>query len=222
MIGILFSGGMDSSVLLYSVLNKNPLEEVKLFLFNYGSVHNKKEREHAMILIDKVMKDFPLSKINTHFINIPFKDYGIESDLLKTSKDIPDGHYEDKSMEKTVVPFRNGIMLSIACAVLNEGKLLYGAHFGDHAIYPDCREDFILSMKEVISKGTDGKVILETPFSSINKRDIALLNNSLQIKAPIELSWSCYKGKEKHCGVCGTCNERKEALQGFDLTEYEV
>ena len=147
-----------------------------------------------------------------------------KSDLLKTGGDIPEGHYADPSMKKTVVPFRNGIMLSIAAGYaesLDADAIVLGNHFGDHAVYPDCRVDFINPMKEAIEKGTYKGIKLLSPFDTIDKTEIARIGHALNF--PFELTYSCYNGEDKHCGKCGTCFERKEAFQlaGIkDPTEY--
>ena len=124
-------------------------------------------------------------------------------------------------MKKTVVPFRNGIMLSIAAGIAESmdcSKLLISNHAGDHAIYPDCRPDFIQSMSDAIRFGTYNKVEILAPFTNLTKREIALKGKEIEV--PFENTYSCYNGQEKHCGTCGTCTERKEALEGFDKTEY--
>ena len=137
----------------------------------------------------------------------------------------PEGHYADPTMKKTVVPFRNGIMLSIAAGYaesLGASQVILGNHFGDHAIYPDCRKDFITPMAEAIKHGTYGEIALLSPFCEVDKTEIAKIGASLGV--PFELTWSCYKGGDKHCGKCGTCVERIEAfrLAGvIDLTAYE-
>lgn len=125
-------------------------------------------------------------------------------------------------MKSTVVPFRNGIMLSIAAGVAESNglkRILIANHFGDHAIYPDCRKSFIDPMREAIKEGTYEQIEVFAPYTSISKRDIGLIGQKLGID--YATTYSCYKGGEKHCGKCGTCVERKEALEGFDPTEYE-
>lgn len=128
-------------------------------------------------------------------------------------------------MKRTVVPFRNGIMLSIAAGFaesIGAECIVLGNHFGDHAVYPDCRQDFVEPMAQAIENGTYAKIKLVAPFTKVTKADIAKLGFNL--KVPYEMTWSCYKGGEKHCGKCGTCVERIEAFQlagVADPTEYE-
>jgi len=207
---ILYSGGMDSSVALYQHADR-----IRLAVsFNYGSKHNAREIEYALINCKAL-------GIEHRVIEIDMNKMGFVSDLLQSGGAIPDGHYEDSTMKKTVVPFRNGIMLSIAAGIAESmdcKKLLISNHAGDHAIYPDCRPDFIQSMNNAIRFGTYNNVEILAPFTSFSKCDIALLGKKLNV--PFENTYSCYNGGEMHCGTCGTCTERKEALRGFDPTVY--
>lgn len=208
---ILYSGGMDSTVALYKYA-----ENIRLAVsFNYGSKHNLREIEHAGINCKAL-------GIEHRIIDMDLNKMGFISDLLQSGGEIPDGHYEDENMKKTVVPFRNGIMLSIAAGIaesINCQSLLISNHAGDHTIYPDCRPEFIQSMNKAIGYGTYNQVEILAPFTSINKREIALIGKSLHV--PFEKTYSCYNGSDVHCGTCGTCNERKEALEGFDNTVYK-
>jgi len=216
---ILLSGGMDSTVLLWKTVYIDNVKDILLLSFDYGSAHAEKELSKAKTIFSLAQEAFPEVKLEHRIIPLDFSSWGMKSGLLASQKDIPEGHYEEKSMEKTVVPFRNGIMLSIAAGLLKEGILLYGGHAGDHAIYPDCRKEFVSAMSQAISRGTNNWITLEAPFASRSKREIAQLGGALRV--PFEETWSCYNGREKHCGKCGTCVERKEALEGFDPTEYE-
>lgn len=208
---ILYSGGMDSSVGLYKYKDR-----IKLAVsFNYGSKHNEIEIEHAKKNCQKL-------NIEHKIIKLDFSNFGIKSNLLKNRGDIPEGHYQDESMKSTVVPFRNGIMLSIAAAICESYECKYimiTNHFGDHSIYPDCRNDFITNMNESIKSGTYNNIQIFAPFTLITKRDIALIGQ--EINFDFKNSYSCYNGEELHCGKCGTCVERKEALYGFDKTKYK-
>lgn len=219
--GVLLSGGMDSAVLLWKVAveEKSP-SKFFIFQFDYGSAHAKKELYASDQIVNIAKEHFPKHTFSVHRIKLPFSGWGVESGLLETQKDIPDGHYEEVSMRKTIVPFRNAVMLSIACSILKKGSLFYGSHAGDHAIYPDCRQTFVDAMRLAISEGTASEISLESPFVSLSKRDIGLLGKALNV--PLDETWSCYKGGESHCGTCGTCVERKEALAGFDYTTYNA
>lgn len=211
---IILSGGMDSVTLLYDYE-----EEIALAVtFDYGSNHNKREEEFAK---------YHCGKLGIEHITIPLTfihDY-FKSSLLEGASAIPDGHYEDETMKSTVVPFRNGIMLSIACGIAESRgfeTVFIANHFGDHAIYPDCRKGFIDAMSETMRLGTYKGILIDAPYTSLTKTDIAKIGKSLGID--YSKTYSCYKGGEKHCGKCGTCVERKEALRDAgieDPTEYE-
>ena len=117
-------------------------------------------------------------------------------------------------------------MLSVACGLAESReleKVLIANHFGDHAIYPDCRKGFIDAISEAMRNGTYKGITIDAPYTTITKTDIAKIGKSLGID--YSKTYSCYKGGEKHCGKCGTCVERKEALRDAgieDPTEYEV
>ena len=208
---LLFSGGMDSFVLL----NKYKDSVAVALSFVYGSKHNAQESAHAAAECERL-------GIDRRVINLDFDGFGIKSDLLLSGGAVPHGHYEDESMKKTVVPFRNGIMLSIAGAIADSvgaSSVMIANHAGDHAIYPDCRADFIDSMSNAITTGTHSGVRILAPFTNKTKRDIAIIGKDMGLD--FNLSYSCYEGGAIHCGKCGTCTERKEALNGFDFTVYK-
>ncbi len=211
---VVYSGGLDSTVLLVEALQVN--DYVLAVHFNYGQTHEWRELRAAQSICKEL-------GVSIRLIDLPFEEWGFESGLL--NGDIPDGHYEDESMKKTVVPFRNGIMISIVVGIAESRgvqTVLIAAHAGDHAIYPDCRQPFMNALCKAIYLGTDQKVLLAFPFVGMSKADI--VKRGAELDAPIHLTYSCYKGGVQHCGVCGTCVERKEAfkLAGVeDLTEYE-
>ncbi len=215
---VVLSGGMDSATALAHAIAQG-YEICGGVHFQYGSKHNAMELVAAHALADHF--NIPLHVIELGFINTLFK-----SDLLKSGGEVPDGHYEDLSMKRTVVPFRNGIMLSIAAGLaesLEADCITLGNHAGDHAIYPDCRAEFVLPMTAAVEVGTYRRIKLQTPFVSLSKADIARIGHNLGV--PFDLTWSCYKGGKKHCGKCGTCVERIEAFQKSgvkDPTVYEV
>ena len=213
---VLLSGGMDSVTALYWASSKH--EVVGALSFDYGSKHNHKELPFAKWHCEQL-------RIQHDVINLDFINSLFISDLLQSGGEVPDGHYADENMKRTVVPFRNGIMLSIACGIAEsrtaEG-LVIAAHAGDHTIYPDCRESFMQSMASAMLEGTYARVELLRPFSHLDKVEIARLGNTLNVN--YEKTWSCYKGRKLHCGRCGTCVERIEAfnLAGIkDPTTYE-
>ena len=201
---VLLSGGMDSVAAFYEVLGKH--EVAACLSFDYGAKHNAREIPFAKLHAERngvLHQVIPLD-----FINRLFK-----SDLLQSGGAIPDGHYAEASMKQTVVPFRNGIMLAIATgyaeSIGTEG-LVIAAHSGDHAIYPDCREPFMRAMATAMGEGTYAKIQLLRPFIAMEKSGIARRGTELGID--FSETWSCYKGGEIHCGVCGTCVERREAF----------
>lgn len=208
---VILSGGMDSAtVLAYA---KTIHEEVETLTFNYGSKHNERENRSAVDLSDHF-------QVKNQIVKLPFVNELFKSDLLKSGGEIPEGHYADVSMKRTVVPFRNGIMLSIAAGYAESigAKAIYlGAHAGDHAIYPDCRPEWTQAMAKAILLGGYGEVALLSPFVEITKAAICRLGAKLMV--PFEKTYSCYKGEEKHCGKCGTCVERKEAFDQADIID---
>lgn len=183
--------------------------------FQYGSNHNMREARCARINCEML-------GIKWIEIDLSFMARHFNSSLLQGADAIPEGHYEDENMRSTVVPFRNGIMLAVA-AGLAESRGLHGVmianHSGDHAIYPDCRPEFIRSMGAAIADGTYEHLELFAPYTSYSKGEIALRGKNLGVD--YSLTYSCYKGGEKHCGKCGTCIERAEALAyaGITLTD---
>lgn len=206
------SGGMDSITMLYCYKDGIAL----VLTFNYGSKHNAKEIEFAKLHCEQL-------GIEQIIIDLAFIGKYFKSALLRGGEEIPDGHYEDQTMKSTVVPFRNGIMLAIAAGLAESrslDSLMIANHAGDHAIYPDCRADFIKPMSAAIKNGTYRNISIFSPFVTMTKRQIA----ELGFKAGVDYSktWSCYKGGDRHCGICGTCVERKEALEDRDETEYEA
>ena len=211
---IIVSGGMDSTTLLYDRRDVIALA----ISFDYGSNHNAREIPYA---------EMHCKRLGIEHITIPldFMHKYFRSSLLEGADAIPEGHYAAENMKSTVVPFRNGIMLAVAAGVAesrNLTKLLIANHGGDHTIYPDCRPEFISAMDSATNAGTYVGVRVVAPYTNITKGDIARIGKKLGID--YAETWSCYKGGEKHCGKCGTCVERKEALAyaGIeDTTEYE-
>lgn len=201
---VLLSGGMDSVAAFYDARSHHDV--VAAISFDYGAKHNHKEIPFAAYHCRKF-------DVEHRVIPLDFVDELFKSDLLKSGGAIPDGHYEEETMKSTVVPFRNGIMLSIA-AGFAESKdasgLVIAAHSGDHAIYPDCREEFMKSMAAAIQLGTYAGITLLRPFISMTKADIASRGKALGVD--FSQTWSCYKGGALHCGTCGTCVERREAF----------
>lgn len=212
---LIYSGGLDSTTLLYDKRERIALAVT----FDYGSVHNMREIECARWNCEKL-------GIEHIVISFDFMSRYFKSSLLENAEAIPEGHYADSNMKSTVVPFRNGIMLSIACGLAESRGLrhvMMANHGGDHAIYPDCRRGFVDAMSKAMAEGTYDGVTIIAPYTDITKGDIA----SIGKMAGVDFShtYSCYKGGEKHCGKCGTCEERKEAMRlaGIDdPTDYLI
>ncbi|MBD8937840.1 MAG: 7-cyano-7-deazaguanine synthase QueC [Prevotella stercorea] len=211
---IIVSGGMDSITLLY-----DHKDEIALGIsFDYGSNHNAREIPFAKMHCERL-------GIKHITINLDFMHQYFKSSLLDGAEAIPEGHYADDNMKSTVVPFRNGIMLAIAIGVAESNNLdqvFIANHGGDHTIYPDCRPEFINAIDAAATAGTYNNVEVIAPYTKITKSDIARIGKRLGID--YAETWSCYKGGEVHCGKCGTCVERKEALAEAgieDKTIYE-
>lgn len=203
---------MDSITMLYEYADQIALG----VSFDYGSKHNGKEIPLAKMHCER---------LDIKHITIPLKfmeDYFVSS-LLNGGEDIPEGNYNEENMKSTVVPFRNGIMLSVACGLAESNglkKVMIANHGGDHTIYPDCRPEFIQSMSDAMTAGTDTKVEVFAPYTTINKTNIAEHGRALGID--YSETWSCYKGGERHCGKCGTCRERIEALHDAGIVDNTV
>ncbi len=211
---VLCSGGMDSVAALYWARRVHDVAAAASF--DYGSKHNHREipfaAEHASHL-----------GIRHQTIALPFVAALFSSHLLAGGARIPDGHYEAESMRQTVVPFRNAIMLSIAAGFaesLGAEGLVIAAHGGDHAIYPDCREEFMRAMAEAMRLGTYAGIGLLRPFIALDKAGIAAEGGRLGVD--FARTWSCYKGGEVHCGTCGTCVERREAFLRAGMADPTV
>lgn len=204
----LLSGGMDSSTLLAF-----SHAEAACFI-DYGQRHIK-ELESAQAIAEHYQ--VPLYELS-------LREFGrsVESALTSAGIEVPEGHYAAENMAITVVPNRNAVLLSCAAGIAASkglGRVLTAVHAGDHAIYPDCREDFINAIDKATHLACG--VRIEAPFVRLDKSDIARLAG--QMGVPLEATWSCYKGGAQHCGRCGTCVERIEAIDAaglVDLTGY--
>lgn len=209
---IILSGGMDSVTLLHEYCDRIAVA----ITFDYGSNHAHQEIKCAKANCKKLGIEhiiIPLSFIRKHF----------SSSLLNGAAAVPEGHYADENMKSTVVPFRNGIMLSIACGLAENRGLNYvmiANHAGDHSIYPDCRADFISAMSDALFYGTYNKVRILAPYTNISKTDICRRGADLGVD--YSKTYSCYKGGDIHCGKCGTCVERKEAFRDAGVKDPTI
>lgn len=209
---LIVSGGMDSITMLYEYKDRIALG----ISFDYGSNHNAKEIPFAKMHCQRL-------GIQHIVINLGFMHQYFKSSLLDGADAIPEGNYDDDNMKSTVVPFRNGIMLAIAAGVAESNQLKYvmmANHGGDHAIYPDCRPSFVDAMSAATNQGTYVGVEVLAPYTHLTKTDIA--RHGKQLGIDYAETWSCYKGGEYHCGRCGTCRERIEALAEAGIDDHTI
>lgn len=208
---VLCSGGMDSVTALHWAAREHTV--VAAISFDYGAKHSARELPMAALQAAALGIRHEVAKLD--FANRLFS-----SALLQSGGEIPEGHYAAENMKQTVVPFRNAVFLSIACGFAEScgaDGLVIAAHGGDHAIYPDCREDFMVAMGEAMRLGTYAGVRLLRPFIARGKGEIASLGAELGVD--FARTWSCYKGGARHCGRCGTCVERREAFTQAGLAD---
>lgn len=212
---IILSGGMDSVTLLHD----HAADIALAVTFDYGANHAEQEMACARLHCQQL-------GIRHLVIPLQFMHQYFRSSLLEGAEAIPEGHYAEENMKSTVVPFRNGIMLSIACGLAESHglrRVMIANHGGDHAVYPDCREGFIQAMSRAMQEGTYEGILIHAPYTLLTKGGIALRGKALGLD--YSTTWSCYKGGRRHCGKCGTCVERKEALREAgipDPTDYEA
>jgi 7-cyano-7-deazaguanine synthase len=217
---VVLSGGLDSTTMAYSLRAEG--YALAAISFDYGQRH-RKELDFAEQISADLGASWTLIDLHAAGLTSVLAGSALTDDTVA----VPDGHYADESMRITVVPNRNAIMLSIACAlaVTREAEAVaFGAHTGDHFIYPDCRPAFVRAFSTMVNLAVEGFASIDilTPFLSMTKADIVKLGNELHV--PFERTWSCYKGGAVHCGTCGTCYERREAFalaQVVDPSEYE-
>ncbi len=199
---LILSGGMDSTTMLHEYKDSIALA----VNFSYGANHNRLEAECAR-------RQCEIVGIELIEIDLAFMERYFGSSLLQGADTIPEGDYAEANMTSTVVPFRNGIMLSIAAGLAESRGLkavMIANHGGDHAIYPDCRPGFITAMNASIQAGTYLPVELRAPYTHLTKTEIA--RRGLSLGVDYSLTYSCYKGTNPPCGRCATCLERQAAL----------
>lgn len=213
---VIFSGGMDS----FTVLNLAVTQglEVYALSFDYGQRH-KKELDYA---------SRACAELNVHhkIVDISAINQLIGGSSLTSDIEVAEGHYAEESMKSTVVPNRNMILLSMAVGYavsLEATQVFYGAHSGDHAIYPDCRPEFVHKMNDVCAIANYEAVEIVTPYLDVSKIDI--LTAGLKMGLDYGKTWTCYNGREKACGKCGACQERLEAFENNNVKDplsYEI
>ena len=206
---LILSGGVDSTTLLHYKKDRIALA----LSFDYGSNHNAREIECAK---------WQCKQLNIPHLVLPLEFIGkyFQSSLLSGSSAIPKGDYNVDNMKSTVVPFRNGIMLSIACGLAESKGLkhvMMANHGGDHAIYPDCRPEFTRAMSDAMQAGTYERISLVDPFTYLSKAEIIAIG--LKLGVDYSHTYSCYCGDENPCGECGTCRERKDAFASLGMED---
>jgi 7-cyano-7-deazaguanine synthase len=215
------SGGIDSTTLAYWLSSAGA--RLTMVSADYGQRHRKELRyargaAAALGAEHRVVDLRPVGRL-----------LGSSSALTDPGLPVPDGHYTDVSMAATVVPNRNALLLDVAvgmAAAAGADVVAFGAHSGDHAIYPDCRPAFLTAYQAMVHAGCAGVVLADfaviAPFLHLTKTDIVRL--AIGLGVPLAATWSCYRGRVAHCGTCGTCVERREAFAGAgvdDPTIYE-
>ncbi|MBA6390799.1 7-cyano-7-deazaguanine synthase QueC [Colwellia sp. BRX10-3] len=200
---VIFSGGMDSFTVLHRALKDG--KEVYALTFDYGQKHVKEVASASKVCqqLGVAHKVIDISAINQL----------LAGSSLTDDIEIPEGHYEAESMKSTVVPNRNMILLSLAVGYavsVKASQVYYGAHSGDHAIYPDCRPEFVMKMNDVCKIANYEAVEIFSPYLTNSKSDI--LTDGLNMGLRYDDTWTCYNGREKACGKCGACQERLEAF----------
>lgn len=207
---VIYSGGMDS----FTVLHKARLENdwLAAISFNYGQRHAKE--------LDVARKVCMKVGIQHHVVDLASIKPLLAGSALTDDIPVPEGHYEEASMQQTVVPNRNMIMLSIAIGYavsVNAESVYFGAHSGDHAIYPDCRTEFVDAMNAVSQLANYQSVSVVAPYLHKNKIDI--LSDGLSMGLDYTDTWTCYNGRARACGKCGACQERLEAFAKNNVTD---
>lgn len=207
---VIYSGGMDSFTVLNRAIKDG--KEVFALSFDYGQRHVK-ELECA----SKVCSSL---NIKHKVIDISSINQLLAGSSLTDDIDIPEGHYEADNMKSTVVPNRNMILLSLAVGYavsVGASQVYYGAHSGDHAIYPDCRPEFVLKMNEVCQIANYESVEIFSPYLTVNKS--AILADGLSMGLNYNDTWTCYNGRAEACGKCGSCQERLEAFNDNNVAD---
>lgn len=212
---VIASGGLDSTVLAYWLHARGA--QLTLLSFDYGQLHR--------VELDFAAKTATALGVRHEIVDLSALGTVLEgSALTDDGVAVPDGHYTDITMRATVVPNRNAIMLDIGVAVAvatGADAVAFGAHAGDHPIYPDCRENFAKSFERTARLGNEGFIVDDfhvlAPFLTCSKSDIVRLGAALGV--PFEHTWSCYRGAARHCGTCGTCTERREAFRDAQVND---
>ncbi len=208
----ILSGGLDSTVMLADLIAADHCEVVEAISFDYG-------QRHATMELASAVRVALALNVTHKIIQLPLRD--ALSSALTGHGDIPEGHYEHESMKATVVPNRNMILLAVAAGramSLKANAVAYGAHAGDHAVYADCRPSFVNLVRQAVSQASYEPIDVMAPYLRLRKEDIVARARDLGVLDLVAKTYSCYTGRDAHCGKCGTCTERREAfaLAGVD------
>ena len=207
---VVYSGGLDSFTLLNEAIRSG--KDVSALSFDYGQKHNKE--------LHFVEKFCAQESIDSKIVDVSSIKELFQGSSLTYEIDIPKGHYEDDSMKSTVVPNRNMILISLALgyAVTKEAEeVWFGAHAGDHAIYPDCRPEFVEKMDAVARIANYSPIAVKAPYIAMSKTEILAIGLNMQLD--YGLTWTCYEGKELACGSCGACHERLESFAANNVID---
>ena len=207
---VVYSGGLDSFTLLNEAIRSG--KDVYALSFDYGQKHNKE--------LHFVEKFCAQESIDSKIVDVSSIKELFQGSSLTDEIDIPKGHYEDDSMKSTVVPNRNMILISLALgyAVTKEAEeVWFGAHAGDHAIYPDCRPEFVEKMDAVARIANYSPIAVKAPYIAMSKTEILAIGLNMQLD--YGLTWTCYEGKELACGSCGACHERLESFAANNVID---
>lgn len=208
---VVYSGGMDSYTVLHRVLRETP--NVHALSFHYGQRHSR-ELDVARDVCSRLGIEHQVVDITAIHGLID------NSALTDASRAMPDGDYAEDNLTATVVPNRNMILLSLAIAkAVNVGasRVAYGAHGGDHVLYPDCRPAFVEAMNDVAAIANFSPVEIHAPYLRSSKSEI--LADGLAMGLDYGETWTCYEGRELACGRCGSCRERLAAFAAHGVTD---
>lgn len=207
---LIYSGGLDSTVLLYYLRGQG--HGLRCLGIDYGQRH-RRELRAAEAICGEAGVEYRIADLSAVR---PL----LAGSALTGDTDVPEGPYTDENMKLTVVPNRNMIMLSVAigwAVSLKFDAVAYAPHAGDHPAYPDCRPEFTEVMGRAAALCHWRPIRLVTPFIDKTKADIVRMGAELAV--PFERTWSCYQGGEVHCGKCATCVERRQAFRAAGVDD---
>lgn len=223
---LILSGGLDSTVLMYHLLAEGVNRPLRALTIDYGQRHFREIRAARQIVEDlnehAIVGESLI--VEHHVLDLAgMRPLLAGSSQTDSSVDVPEGHYAEESMKLTIVPNRNMLMLAAAgsWAISTKSQFIaYAAHAGDHAIYPDCRSEFVNALSDALWLADWHHVRIERPF--VYKTKAEIVARGAELGVPFAQTWSCYQGGRYHCGKCGTCVERIEAFKLAGVTDPTV